>query len=55
VASDDKCGEVGGMKIGRENRNIRRKSSPVALCPPQIPHDLTWDRNILPLRILVPY
>jgi hypothetical protein len=31
-------GEIGGMMIGRENRSIRRKPSPVPLCPPQTPH-----------------
>jgi hypothetical protein len=36
---------VGGMRIGRGNRSTRRKPAPVPLCPPQIPHDLTWDRT----------
>jgi hypothetical protein len=36
------CGAVGGMRIGRGNRSTRRKPAPVTLCPPQIPHDLTW-------------
>jgi hypothetical protein len=40
---DDACGAVGGMRIGRGNGCIRRKPAPVQLCPPQIPHDLTWD------------
>jgi hypothetical protein len=35
---DDECGVVGGMRIGRGNRSTRRKSAPVTLCPPQIPH-----------------
>jgi hypothetical protein len=35
----------GGMKIGRGNRSTRRKPAPVPLCPPQIPHDLSWARN----------
>jgi hypothetical protein len=35
----DGCGEVGGMRIGRGNRSIRRKSVPVSLRPPQTP---TW-------------
>jgi hypothetical protein len=39
---DDECGAVGGVKIGRANRSIRRKPAPVPLCPPKIPHDLTW-------------
>jgi hypothetical protein len=42
---DDECGAVGGMRIGRENRSTRRKPAPVPLCPPQIPHDLTWART----------
>jgi hypothetical protein len=32
------------MMIGRRNRSTPRKSAPVPLCPPQIPHDLTeWE------------
>jgi hypothetical protein len=42
---DDDYGAVGGMRIGRGNRSTRRKPVPVPLCPPQIPHDLTWDRT----------
>jgi hypothetical protein len=42
---DDECGAVGGMRIGRGNRNIRRTPAPVPLCPPQIPHELTWART----------
>jgi hypothetical protein len=37
-------GAVGGMIIGRRNRNTRRKPAPMPLCPPQIPQDLTWDQ-----------
>jgi hypothetical protein len=33
------------MRIGRGNRRTRRKPAPAPLCPPQIPHDLTWDRT----------
>jgi hypothetical protein len=40
---DEKCGAVGGMKIGRGNRITWRKLAPVTFCPPHIPHDLTWD------------
>jgi hypothetical protein len=40
---DDDYGAVGGMGIGRRNRSTQRKPAPVPLCPPQIPHDLTWD------------
>jgi hypothetical protein len=38
-------GAVGGMRIGRANRSTRRKPAPVPPCPPQTPHDLTWDRT----------
>jgi hypothetical protein len=34
----DKCGAVGGMG-GRGNLSTRRKTAPVSLCPPQIPHN----------------
>jgi hypothetical protein len=30
------------MRIGRGNRSTRRKPAPMQLCPPQIPHDMTW-------------
>jgi hypothetical protein len=36
------------MIIGQSvewNRSTRRKPAPVSLCPPQIPHDLTWGRT----------
>jgi hypothetical protein len=42
MIDDDECGAVGGIRIGRGNRNTRREPAPVPLCPPQIPHDLTW-------------
>jgi hypothetical protein len=42
---DDECGPVGGMRIGRGHRRTRRKPAPTPLCPPQIPHDLTWVRT----------
>jgi hypothetical protein len=38
----NKRGAIGGIEIGRENRNTRRKTASV-LCRPQIPHDLIWD------------
>jgi hypothetical protein len=41
----DYYGAVGGMRIGRGIRSTRRKPAPVPLCPPKIPHDLTWDRT----------
>jgi hypothetical protein len=42
---DDESGAVDRMRIGRGNRSTRRKPAPVLLCPPQIPHDLTWART----------
>jgi hypothetical protein len=36
---------VGGMIIGRGNQSTWKKPAPVPLCPPQIPHNLTWDRT----------
>jgi hypothetical protein len=42
---DDECGAVGGMRIGTGNRSTRRKAAPLPLCPPQIPHDLTYART----------
>jgi hypothetical protein len=45
MIDDDECGAVGGMRIGRGNRSTRRKPATVPLCPPQIPHDLTWSRT----------
>jgi hypothetical protein len=45
MIDDGECGAVGGMRIGRGHRSTRRKPPPVPLCPPQIPHDLTWART----------
>jgi hypothetical protein len=42
---DDVCGAVCGMRIDRGNRSIRRKPAPVPLSPPQVSHDITWDRT----------
>jgi hypothetical protein len=41
---EDESGAVGGMRIARGNRSTWGKPAPVPLCPPQIPHDLNWDR-----------
>jgi hypothetical protein len=41
----DECGAVGGIRICRGNRRTRRKSAPVPLGPPQIPHDLGSNRG----------
>jgi hypothetical protein len=45
MIDDDECGAVGGIRIDRRNRSIRRKPAPVPLCQPQIPHDLIWPRT----------
>jgi hypothetical protein len=36
IIGDGDCGEIGGKKIGRENRSTRRNPAPEPLCPPQI-------------------
>jgi hypothetical protein len=41
---DNKCGAVGGMRIGRTNRSTLRKTAPAPLRRPQTLHDLTWAR-----------
>jgi hypothetical protein len=33
------------MRIGRGNQSISENPASVPFCPPQIPHDLTWDRT----------
>jgi hypothetical protein len=45
MIDDDECGAVGGMRTGRGNRSTRRKLATLPLFPPQMPHDLTWDRT----------
>jgi hypothetical protein len=44
MTDDDECGAISGM-IGRETQSTHRKLAPVLLCPPHIPHDLTWART----------
>jgi hypothetical protein len=44
MMDDDKCGPVSGM-LGKGNLSAQRKPASVPLCPPQIPHDLTWART----------
>jgi hypothetical protein len=40
---------IGGIKIGRGNRSIRKKPSPEPLCPPQNPHDqIRWEASDQP-------
>jgi hypothetical protein len=41
----DESGEFSGIGIDTGNRISQRISSPVPLCPPQIPRDLTRDRT----------
>jgi hypothetical protein len=45
MVDEGDCGAIGGMKIGRGNRNTRRKPAPAPLCPPQIPHGQTRART----------
>jgi hypothetical protein len=45
MMDDYDCGAIGLIKIGKGNRSTRREPTPVPLCPPQIPHDLTRARN----------
>jgi hypothetical protein len=45
MIDDGDCGEIGGIKVGRRNRNTRRKPTPAPLCQPQIPHDQTRART----------
>jgi hypothetical protein len=40
----DDCGAVSGMS-GNGNGSTRRKTAPLPLCSPRIPHDLTWART----------
>jgi hypothetical protein len=44
ITDDDEYGVVSGMRIGRGAQSTRRKPAQVSLYPPQIQHDLTWDR-----------
>jgi hypothetical protein len=38
-------GKVGGTGIGRGKHSTRRKAAPVPLSPPQILHNVIWDRT----------
>jgi hypothetical protein len=44
MINDDECESISGMRTGRGNRSTRWKPASAVLCPPQIPHDLTWAR-----------
>jgi hypothetical protein len=48
MIEDGDCRAIGGRRIGRGNLSTWRKPTPVPLCPPQIPHDLTWVRTPAP-------
>jgi hypothetical protein len=41
----DECGAVGTIRIGRETEVLEENLDLAPLCPPQIPHDLTWART----------
>jgi hypothetical protein len=45
MIDDGDCGAIGGIMIGKGNRSTRRKPAPAQLCPPQIPHNLSWSRT----------
>jgi hypothetical protein len=45
MIDDGDCLAIGGIKIGRVNRNTRRRPASAPLCPQQIPHDLTRFRT----------
>jgi hypothetical protein len=47
MIDDCDCGAIVGMKIGKGNRSTRRKSAPLLLCPPQIPHDQNQTRTLV--------
>jgi hypothetical protein len=48
-----------GMRIGRGNRNTRRKPVRMSLCPPQIPNyltcDWTWSATVKSLLSAMPW
>jgi hypothetical protein len=45
IIDDGDCGAIGGMRIGRGNRSVRRIPAPAPLCALQIPHDQTRART----------
>jgi hypothetical protein len=45
MIDDGDCGAIGGLKIGSANQSTWKNPTPVPLCPPQIPHDLTQVRT----------
>jgi hypothetical protein len=45
MIDDDEQAIVGGIKIGKGNKNIKRKPAVAPLCPSRIPHDLKLDQT----------
>jgi hypothetical protein len=45
LIDDGDCGAIGGMKIGRDNRNTWREPDPAPHCPQHILHDQTRART----------
>jgi hypothetical protein len=41
MITNDECGAIRRM-LRKVNRSTYRNPAPMPLCPPQIPHDLTW-------------
>jgi hypothetical protein len=46
-------GEIGGLMIGKGNRNTRRKPAPVPLCPTQTPHAARTVYDVLFLAVFL--
>jgi hypothetical protein len=45
-------GAVGEMRIGRGNRSTQRNHTPLPLCPPKVPHDLTCEMPYIASGVL---
>jgi hypothetical protein len=45
MMDDDECGAVDGIICKGNGSTLRKPAAAVPLCPPQIPHDLTWART----------
>jgi hypothetical protein len=43
VLHDCDCGAIDGINDWQGNPEYSEKTAPVALCPPQIPHDPCWN------------
>jgi hypothetical protein len=42
VIGDYACGAVGGMRISRGSRNIRRTTGALLFCASETPRDMSW-------------